>query len=167
MNGIDLFIQQTELAHGFREKLLKGISDEQGLWQPQPGIPPIAWHTGHVALVETGLFLGMGKGELSELAGRWYPLYRMGAPLPVDLNILPKLSELAPAVKEWRAETLDFVKTLKPADLSETLPHRKEGQVPDFIQTYGDCLVVLGVHAGHHNGEISLLRRQLGMDGLV
>lgn len=167
MTLVDVFIQQTERTAAFRERLLDDISDEQGHWQPQPDVPPIAWHVGHIAAVETGILLGMGKGELCELAARWYPLFKMSATLPDDLTLLPALSVLKPETAEWRKETLAFLKTLTPDALHKPLPHRKNVQIPEFLQTFNDCLGTLGVHAGHHNGEISLLRRLLGKPGLA
>lgn len=166
MSLVDFYLRQTELTSHVRKQMLKDVSDEDGHWQPALGVPPIAWHVGHLATTEAATFLLMGKGEADEQLTNLLPFYRMGVHLPDDLSGLPRLSELAKLSEPWRERVIAFVKSLSADELNSELPNRMPEGLPDMIRTYADCLTALGVHEGHHNGEISLLRRLKGKAGL-
>lgn len=162
---VETYLHQTEFtARARKELMLAGLTDEESLWQPQPGIPPITWHVGHIAVTEASLFLGMGKGMWDEIDEAWIQTFSMGAALPDPITELPPLSQVLPEAARLRKRCVKHVLSLSEEDLGRKLPHRQD-EMPDFLQTYADCLRSLGLHEGHHNGEISLLRRLLGRPG--
>jgi len=167
MSLIEQYFQQTGMLRGFQAKLLDGLDDAQGYWQPGPNIPPIAWHLGHLIYVEASVFLGLVKGAADPEIGSYQKHYRMGTVLPEPIAALPKLSEVRKLGEAWRPRVAEFLKTLNPHELERPLNVPAGIEVPAFLKTPGDCLRALAVHEGHHNGEISLLRRLQGLKGFI
>jgi len=160
---VELYIQQTGLGSDVRDNMMLGeISDEESLWQPYDGGPPIAWHVAHLRASEAIIFLGMGNGDWDAIDPEWMENYKMGSSIPADVNELPPLGAIKGTCARLREQTVAFLCTLAQEDLDKELPHRRDEHIPAFIRTYRDCLRVFPLHEGHHNGEISLIRRMLG-----
>ena len=57
--------------------------------------------------------------------------------------------------------------TLTDDDLAKPMEPPAGIELPEFLKTLGQALGALPVQKGHHNGEISLLRRLLGRPGVM
>jgi hypothetical protein len=165
MTAIDTFVMQYQAIATMRDGMLAGLSDAEGYWQPRPDVPPICWHIAHVARVSAGVLLGAGKGQYDLLPAAWNEFYQMGGKLPTPITRLPALSTVVPELAKVDAAILAFVRTLAPAQLGETMPHRKPG-MPDFLKTFADALARIPIHCTHHHGEVMLLRRLQGKPNL-
>jgi uncharacterized protein YndB with AHSA1/START domain len=159
---VEFYLHQAEFAgYARREFMLGDVSDEESLWQPRTDLPPIAWHVAHLAYSEAMLFLGMCKGDTTFAPEGWSEWYPMGVDISAVASKLPPLSVVMPDVARLHGEVVAFVRTLQEDDLEKEMAYLDAERIPEFIRTPGDCLRTLALHEGHHNGEISLLRRLL------
>ncbi len=130
---VETYVKQTEFTGTARkELLLAGLTDEESLWQPRPGIPPIVWHVSHIAVTEASLFLGMGKGAWDEIDDAWIQTFSMGAALPNPITEIPPLSQVASEATKLRKRCIKHILSLSEEDLNRKLPHRQD-EVPERI----------------------------------
>lgn len=69
----------------------------------------------------------------------------------------PSKAESLATLEQIRADTLEFLDTLSPADLDTPV---KAGP-PEFT-TWGSIFALIPAHEAHHNGQISVIWRRLG-----
>ncbi len=154
------YIRQTAMSRGIlKNHLLKDLSDKEAFHVPKPGIPPIVWHVGHIAVTESAALLGMGKGEWDALPRHWLDQFAMGSRQPQDPRMFPRLSALMPEIDRLAEACIACARSLAEDELKQPLPHWKDGYLPIFMRSWAGCLTGLPVHFGHHTGQISLLRR--------
>ena len=165
---IERYFKRVALPRGFREQgLLADLSDEDSLWRAQPDIPPIAWHVAHVAVAEASIILGMSAGKRDEIPEQWLTQYDLGAKIPTAPDDLPPLSAVLPETKRLQESVRAYLCGLSEDAIDAPLAHKPADSRLGFLNTLDDALETLAVHEGHHNGEISLLRRLLGRMGVI
>jgi hypothetical protein len=140
------------------EKSLEGLDRETALRQLAPGTNPILWIAGHLASARFGIATMIGR----ERPLPWAKVFHKGATLD-DLASLPDLD----AVRQgWR----DISEALVPrlAELNDeelAAPAPRAFRIEDKSIRGG--ISFLAYHEGYHLGQISYVRKALGLPSLV
>lgn len=141
---------------------LEGISEEDGLKQPAGGGNCINWVAGHIAGARGGT-LGV-LGVESPFDGEKYARYERGSePVVGDEGTLP--------LKEMIGDFLATEEGLK-AGLAGLTEEKLAGKAPfspgnNPEETVGSLLAGLVFHEGYHCGQLGVLRRMTGVEGVV
>ena len=139
------------------ERALDGLSREELCRRPGETTNPLLWIAGHLASVRISI-LGM-LGAPREVP--WGKTFFRGS--VVDVDALPGIEGIR---EEWRAVTEALTRRLEevtPDVLEAASP--KKFPIPD--PTVRGAVTFLAWHEAYHVGQMSLLRRWLGLPGLV
>jgi uncharacterized damage-inducible protein DinB len=139
------------------ERALEGVSPEDLRRRPGEGTNPLLWIAGHLASVRISV-CGM-LGAPREVP--WGKTFFRGS--VVDPDALPGIDGIR---QEWRAVTEVLTRRLDEvtADVLEAASPKKF-PIPD--PTVRGAVAFLAWHEAYHVGQMSLLRRWLGLSGLA
>jgi uncharacterized damage-inducible protein DinB len=148
----DLLLNQFQASHSVLRRNLDGIPHEESLKAPRDGGNSLNWVLGH--LVSTRNLVLDLLGQSSVITPEQAVVYRGegGDPsrfLPLDdLKLALERSQeaIVSGLKQQTAEGLN---------------------TPAYGSTVGEMLAVLSFHEGYHGGQIGLLRRSLGHEGVI
>jgi hypothetical protein len=160
----DFALRSLDDAHAAMMQALDGLSDEEVLWQPQPGANHIAFILWHMFRIEDWFFQYMFQRvpQVWE-AERWHQ--KLG--LPDDARVtgwgytadqvdsFPRvpLRDLLDYVKAVRGKTVDFIQTADAATFDREVTSRVLGEA-----TVGLMIAHLVAEVCQHAGHICFLR---------
>jgi uncharacterized damage-inducible protein DinB len=139
-------------------KGLDGLSRPQLLESPSEAANPILWIAGHVANTRFGICAMLGR----KLHRPWGDIFNRFATLP-DADAYPELPVIRAAWTEVSAALTARFEDLTDADLSAPAP--RPFPTPD--KSVRGMIAFLAYHEGYHLGQISYLRKWLGLPGLM
>jgi hypothetical protein len=141
----------------FAQTLVKDLSAEQMVGQPNGVINHPAWSLGHltVSADHLGTFLGLD----SVLAEGWDKPFATGGIPSGDVSAYPSKDELLAALTAQHERNTEAVRN---ADLARfTEPHPDEGS-RKYFPTVGDMVVFLMTsHEMDHLGQVAAWRRAM------
>lgn len=134
---------------------LSDFSDADMLARPCPGANHAAWQLGHLAESESGSLQALsGKPTEFPFKGK----FNRESTKIDDPNYFPRKQDLLDAFGKVRAATVEWVKTLQPADLERQTPEKMRMWAP----TVAHLLASTPVHVAMHVGQFQVIRRKLG-----
>ena len=142
---------------------VKGLTDEQLLWSPMPGIHCVLWHVGHIAHRERFhlAVLLHGRPENEVIPAR-FSIFGCNVGFPSADELLDAVGSVED-VKEWvgdvRQCSHEFIDSLEERDFNRLPESSFEGNsiAKVLMQTMG--------HTGVHIGRIQLLRAMMTARG--
>lgn len=138
-------------------KAIDGLDDEAALKQPAPDANPLLWIAGHLATTRFGLATMAGR----ERPIPWGKVFHRGATL--EPGALPPLSLVRDAWREISDLLVPRLLALTDAELAAPAPR----PFPIEDKTVGGAVCFLAYHEGYHVGQMSYIRKWLGLSGLV
>jgi hypothetical protein len=140
------------------EKALGGL-DRQALVRPAvEHANPVIWIAGHLASARFGMAALLGEKRASPLA----PVFGKGAQVPEEAA-LPQVDEVLAAWREISEILPTRLAEATEAQLAAPSPRR----FPGGDQSVLGGLAFLTYHEGYHLGQLALIRKSLGLPGLV
>ena len=141
------------------ETLVKDVSDEQMVQQPNGVINHAAWSLGHLAVVSNGLAKTLGLE--STLPEGWSAPFATGGVPSAEQSAYPSKDEIVDALKGQHARVTDAIKNTNPAKFAE--PHPTE-KMRSYFPTVGDyAFFLMTSHEAGHIGQVAAWRRALGL----
>ena len=151
-------------ARAYLMQALDGLSDDELLWQPQPGANHIAFILWHMFREEDRFFQYklQGAPQVWE-EGRWYE--RLNLPhdpqdvgfgwTAAQVNAFPRvrLDDLLAYGEAVRARTLDYLQNVKPAKMDDIVESDVFGDT-----SVGNRISHLIVELAEHTGQIDYIR---------
>lgn len=156
MNVKEFATEQMQMVRGMLNEWVKEIPDEQMTVRAVDGGVHLAWILGHLAWSEAGVlnkFILQKPNPMKHLG----KACRMGSTVVDDASAYPSKAEVLKLIEQVRSCTLKFLDGISEADLDTPV---KDG--PPEFKTWGSVLALIASHEGHHNGQISVIWRQLG-----
>lgn len=158
MTNIELM---AELLHGNVGMLtgtLADFSDADLLVRPVPAANHAAWQLGHLIKSEVNMLDLVKPGAALQLPPGFADKFtRATAPID-DPKHFPGKADLVDTFTQARAKTVEWVRTLTPADLEKDTPERIRGWAP----TVGHLIAMVPAHVCMHVGQFQVIRRKLG-----
>ena len=141
------------------ETLVKDLSAEQMVEQPNGVINHPAWSLGHLVVWANNL--GSMLGLESSLPNGWDKTFATGETPSSDVSAYPSKDEILGALREQHSRNTE---ALKSADLeSWAKPHPYVKTLP-YFPTVGDMITFLmTAHEMNHVGQIAAWRRAMGL----
>jgi len=138
-------------------RALEGVSDEQLWTRPSQHNNPILWLIGH--LVRTRARLLSAIGEPFDTG--WGDAFARGSTVEERANY-PTRDQIARMMVEVSPRLYTRLESLTDAELERPA----SGPVPS-IKTVADLATFLTMHESYHVGQLSYIRKGLGLPGLV
>jgi DinB family protein len=126
-------------------------------------IPPgarnhLLWHAGHVTLTSNALFLA-STGNPRPLPDAWRSAFGRGSEAVSDAAGYPAIEEIRARLEADVAAAIDVVRRIDASGWERT----PEPPVDRFFPTVERAVRHGLLHAAYHAGEMSVLRRLLGL----
>jgi len=154
-------VHQLGLTHWVVTKTVDGISDDEALRQAAPDANNLNWVLGHIVASRNGMIqLAGGQEVLPEDVAANYR--RHSEPITADNAVdVATLMEVYNRAQEILIEAL-------PALDKKTLATKAPGSPtknPD--ESIGSLLSLLVFHESYHCGQLGILRKAIGHDGVI
>jgi DinB superfamily len=140
------------------ENAIDGLSPEQLVKAASEASNPILWIAGHVANTRFGLSAMLGR----KLHRPWGDIFNRSATRP-DADGYPELSVIRGAWTEVGAALMARFEELTDTDLGAPSP--RPFPIPD--KSLRGAIAFLAYHEGYHLGQMSYVRKWLGLPGLM
>lgn len=151
-----LYTSSTFLAN------LRDVTDEEALRQPEAGGNCINWVAGHVVLHRAiALRLLGGEAPFDEAK---YERYRRGSDPVTGAEGTVRLSEMA---EDFTATRKPFFAAVRGADAELLGRPAPFSPLDDPEETIGSLVAGLLFHESYHIGQLGVLRRLAGRNGVI
>jgi hypothetical protein len=137
--------------------LLADFSDADMIVRPCPGANHALWQLGHLIGSETFMVSACG-GKAAELPAGFGDKFKKETAKIDDPKAFGTKADLLALFDKVRAATVNWIKTLKEADLNKPAPEAMRA----FFPTVGHLVLLLPGHLDMHAGQVQVLRRKLG-----
>jgi uncharacterized damage-inducible protein DinB len=151
--------RQFDIAHGMVVRSAEDFTQEEAIARPD-GQKPLVWYLAHLLITE-GFFCDIYAGG-SFVSPEFHARFGRGSDASQDCSDVSK-DELLATLAETREAVKSLLFSLEPDDLERPAPI--EVAHPIF-KTLGSALALVVAHNGYHAGQIAVLRRAMGKDGL-
>ena len=148
----NLLLNQYQASHRVLHRNLDGIRQEESLKAPKDGGNCLNWVLGHL-LSTRSLVLDL-LGEKPVISPEHAQAYRHEGGDPARFL---KLEDLKVA--------LDRTQELINAGFQKLTP--EAANTPAYGSTVGEMLAVLAFHEAYHGGQVGIIRRSLGHEGVI
>ncbi|NDD29772.1 MAG: DinB family protein [Proteobacteria bacterium] len=156
MQRVEQLCASLKTARRMTLGLLASLPPERWTWQGFPGQNHAAWIALHLAVADDWALVGMGRGEKRRLTA-WDE--RVSGGPDADAARWPDRDEALVVLAEAHERYLAALHELTDADLIRPV----EGALAEFAPEFG-CLVDSHIwHEGFHGGQLSVVRKQLGL----
>ena len=139
------------------EQGVEGVDDQSLRRRPADGNNPLLWIAGHLASTRFGVCQILGVNR--EIP--WGKTFFRGA--SVDPAALPAMEGIRESWREISGLLQQRLEAVSEAELAAPAP--KRFPIPDT--TVRGAVTFLGWHEGYHIGQMSFVRRWLGLPGLA
>lgn len=155
VNGSYL-IQLFEFSYGALFRNLEGISHEESVIEPEPGGNCMNWVLGHIVATRNRVLplVGMPPVWRAELAFMYSGRQEAQWSCDSALDLQNIQTDLARSQQDLR-------------NALEAIPEGKLNAVTGDGRSLGDALGFFHFHESYHGGQIALLRRLLGKQGVI
>ena len=138
--------------------LLEDIPEDKLLHQLTPGGNHAVWVIGHLTVTDDD-FLAKVAGREAKCSEAWHNLFGTGSKPTDNPGDYPPISDLRQHLNLRRRELVGWFKSVDEAKLASPLPE----ELGTIAKTYGASMSTLAVHEGLHAGQLTMIRRALGI----
>jgi uncharacterized damage-inducible protein DinB len=138
--------------------MFEGIPPEQFTHQPCEGANHAMWIMGHLASVDDYFLAKLAGRPDSRFDEVKRTFFMRSKPQP-SLDSYPPLAEVRAHFDDARRRFLDWVGTFDDEGLAAPLPDPFSNFMPTYVGLFGH----LAWHEGMHAGQLSVVRKSLGI----
>lgn len=149
------------ICRGLTAALVEAIPDEKLTVRACPDSNHAAYILGHIARTDDWVLGALG-GPAPALPESWRSLFDGGATTSEDRSAYPSKRELLDAMTSRRRAVTDWLVTLTPEELLEPV----SGDLAQIVPTRAAFPSSAAFHEGFHAGQLSTIRRALGIPRL-
>ena len=155
-------LESLTWCHGMLGALLKDWPADKLTYQSAPTDNHALWTIGHLA---TGYswFASLLDGKLADVPESYNTLFGYGSKPTGDASAYPSLEDVRAVQEKAWERVIDAAKKLKDADLAKPPAMDSHG----LAKTKLDVIRLICWHDGWHQGQVSSLRKALGLPGVM
>jgi hypothetical protein len=159
MNSKDCLRQQLVSARNYSEQALEAFeTPEQWVHQIHDGANHALWFAGHLA-VNDNFFLSLIAPEKTYSKQGYAALFGVGSQPTGNPDDYPPPAEVLEYLRDRRRVLLEVFDSQSEADLQQ----KTADGAPDFLSDVGTVYQTAVWHEGLHSGQLSMVRRALGI----
>ncbi|MBU0741199.1 DinB family protein [bacterium] len=143
-------------------KTLAGVTHQDSLVQPAPAGNCLNWVAGHLAASRMGMLELLGQETVWDAT--WRERYRRGSAPVAGGDDAAAFDGIVRAFNASQGGIVAGLPALTEDRLDEPAPFSPGN---DETETVGSLLAGLAFHESYHCGQLGLLRRLLGKDGVI
>jgi uncharacterized damage-inducible protein DinB len=140
-------------------RLLDGFDESNILVRCGEGASHTMHLVGHIGTTDD-FFLTTLSGHASGLPEGYAALFGTGAVPKDDASAYPSFETMTDVLEDRRAALVAWFKSQDEDELLTALP----GQLAGFAKNRAVLMSTLAFHEGFHTGQVSAIRRKLGME---
>jgi hypothetical protein len=138
--------------------MIEDIPPDKLCHQPVPGANHALWVLGHLACTDDFFASSLG-GRAPIIDDEWNKMFGMGSTPNDDPSAYPPLEEVLDRLERTRQAMLETFEAMGEAKLQEQTPEAWRM----FAPTYAATMASVAFHEGFHAGQLSAVRRSLGL----
>lgn len=148
-----------EFARSATLGFLEDIPGDRLTHQPAPGCNHALWIMGHLASTDDYFLSSLAK-KPSGIPEEWSKLFGMGSKPVADAKAYPPVAEVRSKLSGRREDLIAWLKSMSEDQLLSPLPE----ELRRFAPNYAGLCVSLAWHEGLHAGQLTVIRRSLGLE---
>jgi uncharacterized damage-inducible protein DinB len=151
-------------SHGTMDMVMTGFPEDKATYQSHAHDNHLLWTLGHMAATYAWL-VGMFEGKI-DLPDGYMTLFGYGSKPSADASQYPSFNEVRRVYNDAFDQLMSAIKSQSDADLMKP-PFSSEGKDNSwFGKTRLEVLIRINHHEGWHHGQLSTLRRALGLKSM-
>jgi len=154
-------LDSLKYAHSMTMSLLKDFPEASACHLPSPTDNHLLWSVGHLAATYGWMLSLVGKP--AGVPENYMTLFGWGSKPSPDAKMYPNLSAVCEALESEYQSFMRAVVEMPEAQLSQPLVKDSSGFAKDTIELVDRA----AWHEGWHSGQISSIRRALGLKGVM
>lgn len=158
MQSKDVISKTLETGDFLVQAYLADLSPAEMLARPAPAANHIAWQLGHLIASERFLVENAVPNSMPPLPDGFAERHTTQAAASDAANDFLTKEAYLELARKIRAGTLQALEKLSDADLDRPV----SGNLPPFVKTVGECLLLVATHWIMHTGQWVVVRRKLG-----
>lgn len=160
-------IKLLDWVHGFTNKMVESWPADKAVYQSAPTDNHLMWTVGHLATTYgwlVGLLTGSSKsGAAGALPANYNDLFGYKSSPKANASDYPSLSEVRHHMDATYAQMLAALRAMPESDLGKPCAMDSGG----FASSNLDAILKACWHDGWHQGQLSNLRRALGLPSVM
>lgn len=161
MDAIHTLKLGLTFSHTRTRGAIESLRDHPVAQPTEAGGNHATWIAGHLAYREFQVINWVMLGKTNPLA-HWKDMFDMGSTPKPDGALYPALDELVGAFDDAHANTLAVLESMSDADLDTPSVNPPERAIETF-RTRAHCLSLMVVHPAIHLGQLTDVRRVVGI----
>lgn len=161
-DAIRAAIDTLAWVHATTDKLIDQIPAAAALHQPCGTDNHLLWTVGHLA-VTYGWFASLLDGKPVDVPAGYHERFGYGSRPVADAGAYPSLAEVRRHYAAGYERMMDAVHRLKPADFGKPTVADSHG----LARTRLEVVLRAAWHDGWHSGQLSAIRRSLGLPPIM
>jgi DinB superfamily len=157
MTPIELMAETVMGNLGMLKMTLSDLSDADLMTRPTPNANHAIWQLGHLAGSYSFLLGAASGGRIPAVPVALEGKFGKEAAKIDDPASFAKRSEIMDYLDKVNVAAAQWIKTLKPEDLTKPSP-----VFPEMLPTVGNLVMLIPSHLMMHTGQFQVLRRKLG-----
>lgn len=149
-------------VHASTDKLIDHIPAAHALHQPCGTDNHMLWTVGHLAVTYCW-FASLLDGKAIDIPAGYNERFGYGSKPVADAAVYPSLAEVRKQYDAAYTRMMNAVNRLKPADFGKPTVADSHG----FAKTRLDVVLRAAWHDGWHSGQLSAIRRSLGLPPIM
>ena len=155
---LDNGLAVLEFARHATLAFLDDVPANKASYQPVPGANHALWVIGHITVTDNQVLADLAK-QPPVCPAAWGELFGPGSKPQPDAARYPSLDELRRTLGQCRERLVAWFKSLPPDKLLAPLP----GDWSRFAPNHAALMASLAWHEGLHAGQITVVRKSLGL----
>lgn len=151
-------VAALKFARTYTDKLVDGFAEDQRCYQPAMTDNHLMWTLGHLALTNQW-FAGALDGRPNTCPESYNALFGYGSKPNPDPSVYPPFQEVREQYEATYNRFIKAAEAMKEADMLASAIEATGG----FCKDKGELLEKAIWHEGWHSGQISSLRRAIGL----
>ncbi len=161
-NPVRRALELLTFAHGSTTALLADWPEDKLTFQPSPTDNHALWTIGHLAATYQW-FTTLLDGTRAPLPDNYNALFGTGSKPVADPAAYPPAADVRAHFDRAYERLVDLAARIRPADAAKPTIGDSHG----FCRDRADVLDKAAWHEGWHAGQLSSLRRALGLKGII
>lgn len=158
----EFLVRNKMMVDDWANRWVADVADEQAFAHPLPAVNPIFWLVGHITTADDWLLQALRGSSRATLPASFVKDFGTGVTVRMDAHTYPGWTELREFRRRVLAQLHSALETVTDEEL-DTPTEIPPPAVASSLNIKRRALAGMTAHTVYHIGQISLLRKALGL----